>query len=367
MKGVSCFIFVLMACLLPSCKNKTSDARIHDRDIKYLSINNIEKVIVDTISDVSFWGFSGVCEDSLYFFDRALSYYYKISTEGKVGSRSLGLGHGPGEVPVKSLLNVSYSDKLKALVMMGGSYDAYLFDTAKQVKEVRLKADHDRKSYKSSGAYTIWDELIMRSDGSHFYYNIIGNNEDVDIMRQDYFTEAAIIMKVNTDNGDMSPIGRYSDFYVQNAKSLRHLPHIYFDVDGEGGFFVTYQVDTLIYHYDKNFKLLYSFGFSGKDMDTDYSVSGVDMESVLKAYDKDIERVGFYYWLDYIEGYVFRSYRKSGKSLSDGLQIYKDGILVGDVDVPKDFCVMGYIKPYFITRIISDEDKGEMFFYKFEI
>lgn len=365
MKAISCFMFILTACLLSSCK-RNSGTKNHDIEIKYTSLE-VEKIAVDTISDVSYWGFSGVCEDSLYFFDRALSYYYKISTAGKVGSRSLGLGHGPGEVPVQRLLNVSYSDKLKTLIMMGGTYDAYLFDSTRQVKEVRLKVDNNRKSYKSSGAYTIWDELIMRSDGSDFYYNVVGNNEDVDIMKQDYFTEAAIIMKVNTENGKMFPIGHYSDFYAQNANSLRHLPHIYFDVDGEGGFFVTYQADTLIYHYDKNFKLLDSFGFSGKDMDTDYSVSGTDAESIIKALGTDAKKVGFYYWLDYVDGYVFRSYRKSGKSLTDGLQIYKEGTLLGDVEVPKDFRVIGYIKPYFITRIICDDKEGGMYFYKFKI
>ena len=40
--------------------------------------------------------------------------------------------------------------------------------------------------------------------------------------------------------------------------------------------------------------------------------------------------------VEYVDetGLLFRSYRKGGGSVTDGLQVYRDGVLVGDVDVP---------------------------------
>ncbi len=40
--------------------------------------------------------------------------------------------------------------------------------------------------------------------------------------------------------------------------------------------------------------------------------------------------------VEYVDetGLLFRSYRKGGGSATDGLQVYRDGVLVGDVDVP---------------------------------
>ena len=38
--------------------------------------------------------------------------------------------------------------------------------------------------------------------------------------------------------------------------------------------------------------------------------------------------------VEYVDetGLLFRSYRKGGGSVTDGLQVYRDGVLVGDVD-----------------------------------
>ena len=53
--------------------------------------------------------------------------------------------------------------------------------------------------------------------------------------------------------------------------------------------------------------------------------------------------------VEYVDetGLLFRSYRKGGGSVTDGLQVYRDGVLVGDVDVPLGFRMAGYVDPYY--------------------
>ncbi len=53
--------------------------------------------------------------------------------------------------------------------------------------------------------------------------------------------------------------------------------------------------------------------------------------------------------------------------LSDGLQIYRNGILIGDVDVPRHLKVMGYIAPYYYSYVVSDDEEERLYLYRFEL
>ena len=61
--------------------------------------------------------------------------------------------------------------------------------------------------------------------------------------------------------------------------------------------------------------------------------------------------------VEYVDetGLLFRSYRKGGGSVTDGLQVYRDGVLVGDVDVPLGFRMAGYVEPYYYSYVVPDE------------
>lgn len=86
-----------------------------------------------------------------------------------------------------------------------------------------------------------------------------------------------------------------------------------------------------------------------------------------KYWREDSRTKGYYNWLEYVDetGMLFRSYQKGGDEETDGLQIYKDGVLLGDVNVPKGFRVMGYIAPYYYSYVIPDEDNAMMYLYRF--
>ena len=52
---------------------------------------------------------------------------------------------------------------------------------------------------------------------------------------------------------------------------------------------------------------------------------------------------------------------------ADGLQIYKNGVLLGDVDVPKNSHVIGYIPPFYYAAIDTDDESETITMYKFKL
>lgn len=368
MKNNILLVVCLVSFVMMSCGNKQSDDRDANVDILFTELS-VDSVTIDSIPNCSFTGFSGTIGDSLYFFDEQLSYLYAVSLDGEIGSRKLGLGHGPNEIPIMRPQDVCFSDKTGELVVLGSSYDVYVYDVkADKVRKVLLQPEGDKRLYSSSSAYTSWNYMVMASDGTNLYYNVIGNNENVDIFHQkDYFDKAAIIMNADIKDGKMVPVGKYSDYYVNNRSKIWHLPYYYFDIDDDGGFYVTYQVDTLVYHYDSDFNLKESFGFKGKEMNTDYSTPGETERSFVKAYEADIKNAGYNYWLKRVGDCTFRSYRKSGSAKTDGLQVYRGITLIGDVDVPHDFKVAGKVGDYYVTKIAIDEKAEKLSFYRFKL
>lgn len=360
------FLFIVIA-FFSACgkgiKKNTSESNI---SINSLSVENI---VLDSIDNCSYIGFSGVKGDSIYYFDEVLSYLYSVSADGHIGERQLGLGKSASELPIKNSMQACYSEEDETFNILGSSYDLYLYNTEdRKTHRISMKPTGNDDSFQSSTAYTLWDEVLMGSDKDYVYYNIFGNNEKVDIFnRSDYIDKAALLMRVSKKDGEMTPIGSYSEYYKQNKNKIKHMPRYYFDIDDEGGFYLTFQVDSLIYHYDKDFNLIESFGLQGRDMNTKMSDPGSTTDSFVKAFMADKDNVGHYYWIKKCKDYVFRSYFKSKDSKTDGLQIYKDGTLIGDVDVPHNFRVAGYIGNYFVTNIIYKESPASMSFYRFKL
>ena len=94
-----------------------------------------------------------------------------------------------------------------------------------------------------------------------------------------------------------------------------------------------------------------------------------DFEVMSKYYMSEKQSKGYYTWLEYVDetGLLFRSYQKGGSQSTDGLQIYKDGVLLGDINVPKGLKVMGYVSPYYYSYVIADEEREIMYMYRFKL
>jgi len=359
------YAFLCVVICVSSCK-ETSNTRKGEKVISYDSLS-VDTIQLGQLENTSYVGFSGICEDSLYFFDSVLCYYYKVGTDGTIGNKKMGLGHGPGEIPTR-VEGVSYSPETKLLFAAGSTYDGYTYDErTNSVKRLNMKAPNWEDPFRSPGSYSTWDEYIQVSYKNNVFFNIL-NEEKQFMLSEENMEKSAIIMKYDTETGDMTTLGNFSKFMLENQNRVRHLPHIYFDVALDGTFYVTFQADASIYHFDEDFNPIANFGFEGRDMDTDYSESTTGVESFGKAYEADMNKVGFYTWLKHVNDYTFRSYRKSGTAERDGLQIYdKKYNLIADLDVPRGLKVTGYIAPYYVSQIVSDEDNQTLSFYRFKI
>lgn len=352
--------------IMISCGRVAIEKNVGNVDIQFNSIA-VESINVQ-LEKSSNMGFSGMSKDSLYFFDKHYNYFYNIATDGTVGSRQCGLGRGPKEFPIQFPLEVGYDVVKNNLVALGGNNDLYLLGNMEKACRVAYKmGDTSTVSYSSAGSYTIWSEVVADFDGKYLYYNVQGNDDAVSILRSDYYRDAAIILRVDVNSGEVVPMGRYSRYYDSRRDALKHLPFTYFDVAEDGNIYVVHQADPLIHCYNKNFELQCSFGFDGAKMNTKYSNPGSSAEQFMAAYERDLENAGYYYWVQHINGYTFRSYKKGGGQSQNGLQIYKGKTLIADVEVPADFRVVGYVEPYFVTKIICDDNQESLKFYRFKL
>ena len=65
---------------------------------------------------------------------------------------------------------------------------------------------------------------------------------------------------------------------------------------------------------------------------------------------------------------LFRSYVKGANAPYDGLQVYRsDKTMIADVDVPKGFKVLGYIKPFYYSQVAEDSEQGKLSIYRFRL
>ena len=364
-KNIICLLTLLIigvSCTSSSSKQpKSSEKKIKFSEIFFDSIHF-------TVPQTSYNIASGIINDSIYCFDKVLDYLYSVSLDGKVGTKQMGFGNGKGEIPIKSP-DLCYNKGKNSFVAFGTNNDIYLYDVSnKKTSKIELKPCEETMSYKKATSYTLWDEILLASNDNNLYYNILGDSEDVSLFdNEDYFGKGAILMKIDLKKGTMTPVGNYPSFYNENRNKLRHLSHIYFDINDKGDIYTSFQADSLIYHYDCEFNLKESFGYSASEMNTNYTDSGCGVEQVGNAFYKDTETVGYYYWMKYVDGYIFRSYRTSFDAAEDGLQVYEGSTLIADIKVPKNLKVIGKVGDYFVTEIFCDETNEKLGFCRFKL
>jgi len=130
--------------------------------------------------------------------------------------------------------------------------------------------------------------------------------------------------------------------------------------------FVSFFPDSVIYMIDKHEDRAFSkFGRQGRNMNTDYEMIH-SIEEYQERERTDTDTYGYYTCLKYDEKrqWMFRGYTQGAHSQFDGLQIYKNHALIGDVDVPKGFSIVGYLNNQLIGAVEDKEVRElELKFY----
>ena len=345
------------------------------KDIRLTGID-LEPIKLDSIGS-SYSGGLSIRNDSLYFTDEMFCWVFVFNKEGKLQSRHLGQGRGPNEVPTGQI--VAYTAVPGGgYFIIGGSWDCYHFDEnwyrindfmigwqIKHSKSEMLKNPlPDEHMLYSISYHSI---IKIRATKTHIYFPIYSQHPTFNAVSTAYIKHGRIIAKMNMNNGKVEKImGRHSPEYLKYRFLL--FDFFSFDISEDNRFFVCHPTDSLIYIYNMDFKIQGAFGYGGRDMDKKY-IEVQTLEQCSRFFELEMEKRGYYSWLEYIDekDLLFRSYAKGSHSDTDGLQIYKGTTMIADIDVPKRLYVKGYFAPYFYSDAIIDENNETITVYRFKL
>ena len=371
----SILLFATVSCSKDKNMFPTPDINIREnRDIAY----TIDTLLIDPMINSTFEGSIGVHNNRLYFIDQLFCTIHFSDSTGKISFKSLGLGRGPTETTIGMICTHTFLGN-GYLCLQGPSDDVQIFDSEYKI-DISKTYRKFRKPYEPGveigydqfEMYSMHDPLVCRN-----YKNSVFTNNSAEDPTFNYFQTPDIFVKefrnITEQRLDKKETGRLMgrgmpNVYRNNSDTHYLFSPTFFDIDCEGSLYVAYMADSLIYKYDKDYNPLYSFGFEGRFMDKEY----LSIKAIEDIRGKGIEQYktkGYYTWVEYIGeiDYLLRSYSKGEKELSDGLQIYQSRTLIADIDVPKGFKPIGYIKPYIFSDVIVDEEKMQMYVYRLSI
>lgn len=364
---------------LTGCSDKkdTSVFDIEATSEANIGIDSLHLIAIDLEDIVSSYEVeSGLKGDMIYVVDKYLCTLNFFDENGKLKSSHLGEGRAANETVIGQISGAAFMENVELVIFNpSGIYMIYdkdlLLDRFFQIEY--NKNNSQGGVYDDPMNYTHrYNRLAMHPHDGKIYFNMELALPDANIVEsgEKYLTDAYAIAELDIDaNEYTSLLGKgYPHSYRDNPAKKRILSASYFDIDKQGHIYATYETDSTVYVFDKYENGISAFGRAGKDMNLDY-VAVSNLKDARKHYGEERRGKGYYNWIEYVDDtdVLFRSYQKGGDSHDDGLQIYKDGVLVGDVDVPKGFKVAGYSAPYYYSKVIADEDNEKLKAYKFRI
>ncbi|GCB33710.1 hypothetical protein [Bacteroides faecalis] len=369
-------IFLFSFLLIVGCGKRQdafSCAKVFNvKDVKYDNLV-LQTLLLDSINTSSFGESCISPSGDIVFIDKHFCTVTFFDTCGHLKSTHLGLGGGPSETQVGRIAAQSFLPTGE-LLLMGYNLDVHLFNPNFMLDKVFLVNREKRPNLvESSMTYTNqYNDMVCRSYGDCFYMNVYSEHPEFNYLEetQQYLQSCRHIWEIDfrkNMDGRLLASG-YPNSYLKDLNKHVVFLGTRFDIDKQGNFYVSYEVDSLIYVYDSDYNPLATYGFQGNEMNLDY-LSIYDYKTCRSNYRKERQTKGHYYWLEFVDETqtLFRSYRKTGEN--DGLQIYYEGKLIGDIEVPKDLRVMGYIDPYYYSYIVPklDENDDSLIIYRFRL
>ncbi|AUP81173.1 hypothetical protein [Flavivirga eckloniae] len=375
-------IHVIIPFLLFSCIKENGNSY---RDALYTGNTNIlfNSISLDTISidasKTSLVGRWSCLEDKLIWGDFFYGFFYIYNTNYNFENKVLGRGNGPNEIPSKKW--VDYAVHEDEIFIIGSSYDYYIINnkTWKKINSSRLNFSTENTNIKELvnnpkphylGIYEVnypglnlsflnSETLLLSITTSHPKINAYTS-------RTFYDQTKSIAVLDLKENKIVDIIGNYSPVY-ENYEYIPQFSNVLF-TEFKGKLIISFEADSLIYNIKKDYFITSKFGNKGGNISARYP-EVTTTENYVGVYKTDRPKYGYYKYLEQISetGILFRGYQKDKPSQMDGLQIYKDNTLIGDVDVPKGFKVIGYIEPYYYAQLPPDDLKEEFILFKFKI
>ncbi len=365
-------IGVIVSFVLGACQQEVKKfAEIKN----YPRKDTLQKIILEHFSldniPSSYVGELAIANGNILFVDSRFCWVFEFTPEGKLKKRHLGQGNGPSELPAGMIDGYACLQD-GSHFFMGPSNDCYVFDKNFQSKsKFMLKHKERTINPESPDAYTLYYfNMGLKNYGNRLYSTVIIDDPVYNfiVSPEECFRDVHVLMEINLQTGELESVkGYYPDIYRKDP-SLRHLHFAYYDVDKSGNFYLAFEGDSTIYTFDSEFRPLTAFGYAGKEMSKKEAVFH-SLKEFQKGYAQNRRERGIYTGLKYIEdtGFLFRTYQRGEEHDTDGLQIYKNQVLIGDVEVPKHFKVLGYIPPYYYGSEGIDEENESISLHRFQL
>ncbi len=348
------------------------------------SINSLElsKIEIQDIGNPVGKGFSYILDNQLLFFDLARGEVLEIDPETGSQKVIITKGEGPNQVP--RFESFTHSDD-KRIFLDGyaffiydsnweqigrNSYDFYANDEMTEI-EANPKGEmigvYELK-YWENQPHIVDDKLWINIESSNPKFNFL--------MNESYYRDSRIVGEVNLSTGEVERIlGRRTPIYL-NYRFIPHHDTFYLTPYGDD-FLLSFEPDSAIYLVDKMLNPKSYFGAKGIGMNQAYfEVSDID---AWEASGKDaLTKEGFYKHVygSQEDNMIMRTYTLGNEAseilnIKDNpkrLQIFKNFQLIGDVEVPTYFKVIGKIGEYYYADGSGENpDNEEILIYRFKI
>ncbi|MCX2679697.1 hypothetical protein OOZ15_07070 [Galbibacter sp. EGI 63066] len=383
----------LIIFLLFSCKklddNSKKESFFLSKNYSNTQLLSFHKVKMDTLRfekiNSSYEGDIAYNKNEIYFIDFRFGYVFSFNYDGKYLNRYLGIGNNTDEINLNQIKRYYFfPNGMK--VFYGTKNDVHIFNKSwEKITEGFFNWNSDipyghAKNYRdlnpNEKAIYSFDFNNTETKGYKYknYVPIYSEHKDFNgLIHEKYYKESRIIAEIDFSNVYNVSVNRILGRRTPELSNYHFLPHYsstYFDIDSQNNFYVSFEIDSLIYKYNRDFKILHTFGNSGTNMDNTYSeISSYNPQLFRQLNNKNRHLKGLYSSIKIFENkndiILFRSYTKNDESI-DGLQVYKNMSLILNIDVPKKFKVMYYKDGYFYSNPYINDEKEIIYVLKFK-
>ncbi|PSL07969.1 hypothetical protein CLV48_101910 [Cecembia rubra] len=379
MKSFS-FSLLILLCIGCSFKDQNTVRIFQEQDISIRALT-IDTLIMekDYFSGV---GFFQVAKDQVFFVDQIFSTITAYDQDGSMLGSYLGKGQGPnnqnvihGFLPFSLDRQHLILDNFQFVVFDDNfqKVDAYPieWDYTESYEDMLSKPTAEMLGlyeidWKLGGYYT---PFILNEQANEILIPMTMSHPDLNgYISEEYYKTVYVFGKYDLKT---KQIGKGMVTRSQVYLNQLFVPNFDFSFfcQNEDVLFVSYAIDPLIHAYDQDGNLLYKYGVEGKNVNVSYPKTKT-IDDALDNYSSDLRKAGFYHFLhhDIQENITFRTYYPQGIDQGTArLQIYQNHVLIGDVEVPERFQVLGKIGDYYYADGLIDEEKDILGIFKFKL
>lgn len=377
-------LFLLFLLLLSCEEKKISSIEYYNKRNQKFEESNLQKIKIeiDTIKinnniETSYNGNFTIYKNSLVFNDIFFGYLFHFDKKLRLISKNLGIGNQQNELKGADCL--VYSDITNKLYVLSSKTGIIAVINSKFQKEKEFKINFNIKrtkeeviskpipnlmdsyelDYGYNGILKVFDEnhLAIAVTSSHPKFNGYFNSNF-------YYKNSRIIALINLEDEYIDKlVGRRPTIFLKNQ--LPNFDHFNYEIN-KGFIYLNFYPEASIYKIDKEKDTLQSvFGVKGNDMRTSY-VTTNSYEEAYKREFEDYNNYNFYNSLYVDKNLIFRGYTKSNLK-KDGLQIYKNDLLIADLNFHKSYKIIGKIDNDYYASKIEIKKREDMHLLKIKI